>query len=188
MPEESKPRGTGAAVAGAWGAMALLLAMNLFNYIDRQVLAAVEPEIRDNLLPGESERDDEDRAAFRRLSGFLHARRPCVRLARGKMVAVAAGRPGHCPMEPGQRGERVGDDLRRPAGDALPGGRRRGGLRPGGPGDHRRLLPLGPSRPGPFLVLHRPARRRRPGLRPWRIYGRHQSLQHKVGAGPFTPS
>jgi MFS transporter, Spinster family, sphingosine-1-phosphate transporter len=31
---------------GAYPALALLLAINLFNYIDRQVLAAVEPEIR----------------------------------------------------------------------------------------------------------------------------------------------
>ena len=34
------------AKAGAYGALALLLGINLFNYIDRQVLAAVEPEIR----------------------------------------------------------------------------------------------------------------------------------------------
>jgi MFS family permease len=33
-------------------ALALLLAINLFNYIDRQVLAAVEPEIRKELFPG----------------------------------------------------------------------------------------------------------------------------------------
>ncbi|MFL6569495.1 MAG: MFS transporter, partial [Chthoniobacterales bacterium] len=32
---------------GARVALGLLLAINLFNYIDRQVLAAVEPEIRD---------------------------------------------------------------------------------------------------------------------------------------------
>ena len=32
--------------SGAWMAMGLLLAINLFNYIDRQVLAAVEPWIR----------------------------------------------------------------------------------------------------------------------------------------------
>lgn len=32
--------------ARAYGALALLLAINLFNYIDRQVLAAVEPAIR----------------------------------------------------------------------------------------------------------------------------------------------
>ena len=31
---------------GAYGALALLLGINLFNYIDRQVLAAVEPSIR----------------------------------------------------------------------------------------------------------------------------------------------
>ncbi len=37
--------GTGARIA-----LALLLAINLFNYIDRQVLAAVEPEIRRELL------------------------------------------------------------------------------------------------------------------------------------------
>src|ERR1700709_1653659 len=31
-------------------ALGLLLAINLFNYIDRQVLAAVEPEIRDTFF------------------------------------------------------------------------------------------------------------------------------------------
>ena len=31
---------------GAWTALALLLGINLFNYIDRYILAAVEPEIR----------------------------------------------------------------------------------------------------------------------------------------------
>ncbi|XHR29945.1 MAG: spinster family MFS transporter [Chthoniobacteraceae bacterium] len=31
---------------GAWRALALLLAINLFNYIDRYILAAVEPEVR----------------------------------------------------------------------------------------------------------------------------------------------
>lgn len=34
------------AISGARGALVLLLAINLFNYIDRQVLAAVEPDIR----------------------------------------------------------------------------------------------------------------------------------------------
>ena len=50
MAPESKPHGTVSAMAGAWGVMALLLSMNLFNYIDRQVLAAVEPEIRRDLV------------------------------------------------------------------------------------------------------------------------------------------
>ncbi|MBY0546763.1 MAG: MFS transporter [Candidatus Obscuribacterales bacterium] len=35
---------------GARWAMALLLAINLFNYLDRQVLAAVVPQVRDELL------------------------------------------------------------------------------------------------------------------------------------------
>src|SRR5260370_21703680 len=41
---------------GARTALLLLLAINLFNYIDRQVLAAVEPEIRRELLPDLSEK------------------------------------------------------------------------------------------------------------------------------------
>ncbi|MGV3533313.1 MAG: spinster family MFS transporter [Chthoniobacteraceae bacterium] len=38
--------------AANW-ALGLLLAINLFNYIDRQVLAAVEPQIRETLLAGD---------------------------------------------------------------------------------------------------------------------------------------
>jgi len=50
--------GTGATgpLAGARTALALLLIINLFNYIDRQVLAAVEPEIRQELFPDDLER------------------------------------------------------------------------------------------------------------------------------------
>ena len=33
-------------MSGAHAALFLLLAINLFNYIDRQVLAALEPDIR----------------------------------------------------------------------------------------------------------------------------------------------
>jgi MFS family permease len=40
---------------GAGVALALLLGINLFNYIDRQVLAAVEPKIRSYLFPGNEE-------------------------------------------------------------------------------------------------------------------------------------
>jgi MFS family permease len=46
---------------GARHALILLLAINLFNYIDRQVLAAVEPEIREELL---SNVGDEKTARF----------------------------------------------------------------------------------------------------------------------------
>ena len=37
---------SGRSASSAWAALSLLLGINLFNYIDRQVLAAVEPEIR----------------------------------------------------------------------------------------------------------------------------------------------
>ena len=41
--------------------------MNLFNYIDRMVLAAVEPEIRQSLFPGQD--PDSDVVKFK--SGLL---------------------------------------------------------------------------------------------------------------------
>src|SRR5262245_429167 len=43
------------ALPGAQTALALLIAINLFNYIDRQVLAAVEPEIRREFLKDDDE-------------------------------------------------------------------------------------------------------------------------------------
>ena len=36
---------------GAWGALLLLLAMNMLNYVDRYVLAAVEPTVQRQMLP-----------------------------------------------------------------------------------------------------------------------------------------
>jgi MFS family permease len=38
-------------LSGARSALVLLLAINLFNYIDRQILAALEPDIRANFFP-----------------------------------------------------------------------------------------------------------------------------------------
>ena len=46
----SKPPGSNQALPGAKGAIWLLVAINLFNYIDRQVLSAVVPEIKESLL------------------------------------------------------------------------------------------------------------------------------------------
>src|ERR1044071_7287399 len=37
-------------MSGAWSALFLLLAINLFNYIDRQILAALEPDIRETFF------------------------------------------------------------------------------------------------------------------------------------------
>src|SRR5205085_2067035 len=42
-----------APLPGARLALLMLLSINLFNYIDRQVLAAVEPDIRKELLPAD---------------------------------------------------------------------------------------------------------------------------------------
>ena len=45
------PEGPPAAVPGARHALLLLVLINLFNYIDRQVLAAVEPEVASTFFP-----------------------------------------------------------------------------------------------------------------------------------------
>jgi MFS transporter, Spinster family, sphingosine-1-phosphate transporter len=47
-----------ARLPGARLAVAMLLLVNLFNYLDRQVLAAVEPEIRGDLLAGDEYAED----------------------------------------------------------------------------------------------------------------------------------
>ena len=49
-PPQSQP------LPGAWRALALLLAINLFNYIDRYILAAVEPLIADHFFEATDER------------------------------------------------------------------------------------------------------------------------------------
>lgn len=54
-----------APLPGARSALLLLVCMNMFNYVDRQVLAAVEPRIRESLLAGVAD----ERA--RELSGYL---------------------------------------------------------------------------------------------------------------------
>lgn len=59
--ESPSAAGRGTPLPGARLTLALLLSINLFNYIDRQVLAAVEPEIRRELFP-EADRPDADDA------------------------------------------------------------------------------------------------------------------------------
>ena len=67
-PLDSTARQAGdSPVRGAYLALGLLLAMNLFNYIDRQVLAAVEPEIRHDIFGSANENDP----SVRRQSGLL---------------------------------------------------------------------------------------------------------------------
>jgi MFS family permease len=48
-------RPTAQPLPGAWRALALLLAINLFNYIDRYILAAVEPLIADHFFAATDE-------------------------------------------------------------------------------------------------------------------------------------
>src|SRR5579871_12283 len=51
---EGSIAGTGAPARGARAALGLLLAINMFNYVDRYVLAAVEPAVqRDFFQPGD---------------------------------------------------------------------------------------------------------------------------------------
>src|ERR1044071_6629762 len=66
-------RGPSGPLPGARSALILLLAINLFNYIDRQVLAAVEPEIRKELFPeaNAENADPEIKAAARSRMGWL---------------------------------------------------------------------------------------------------------------------
>lgn len=54
--QEASPGASGP-LPGARLSLILLLSINLFNYIDRQVLAAVEPEIRKELLDGKTEEE-----------------------------------------------------------------------------------------------------------------------------------
>ena len=56
------------AMPGTMPAMALLLGINLFNYIDRQVLAAVEPQVAQGLLVVQSPHDPDVRAKMGLLS------------------------------------------------------------------------------------------------------------------------
>src|SRR5262249_1586304 len=50
LPENGPGRSVDTPLPGARAALLLLLTINLFNYIDRQVLAAVVPEIRRELF------------------------------------------------------------------------------------------------------------------------------------------
>ena len=67
--------GKSSPLPGARWALLLLIVINLFNYIDRQVLAAVEPEIRKELFPEASKVDADEgtKANAKFLMGLLSA-------------------------------------------------------------------------------------------------------------------
>jgi MFS family permease len=47
-------------VPGAWSALVLLIGINIFNFVDRQVLAAVEPQVQRYFFPDTPEREPTD--------------------------------------------------------------------------------------------------------------------------------
>jgi MFS family permease len=55
MSDPSQNQGSSGPVAGAKAALWLLLVINLFNYIDRQVLSAVVPNIKESLLANQEQ-------------------------------------------------------------------------------------------------------------------------------------
>jgi len=63
-PEPNLPSQPGVSERSRWFVVALLLAINLLNYVDRYVLAAVEPHIRQDLFP-------DGAANINALMGFL---------------------------------------------------------------------------------------------------------------------
>ena len=62
-----------AAVPGARHALTLLVLINLFNYIDRQVLAAVEPQIRAEFFPSQLDENgiSVEPESAKKMTGFL---------------------------------------------------------------------------------------------------------------------
>jgi MFS family permease len=50
-------------VPGAWLALTLLIGINIFNFVDRQVLAAVEPEVQRDFFPNNAENKPLDKGA-----------------------------------------------------------------------------------------------------------------------------
>src|SRR5262245_31541506 len=63
-----KPADLSRPLPGARSTLILLIAINLFNYIDRQVLAAVEPDIRRDLLLSNDANDPNAKAKMGLLS------------------------------------------------------------------------------------------------------------------------
>ncbi len=92
------------AAPGAGLALGLLLGINLFNYIDRQVLAAILDDVEGHFLP---QNGNWNRflmgAAEHGLHGFLHDLRARIWLVGRSSAALVAGRPRRGHLEPGQR-------------------------------------------------------------------------------------
>ena len=179
-------------------ALVLLLFINLFNYVDRQVLAAVVPSIEHSFFGagGAAARSaalDAIQDWCRAHLGFKPELALIGVLSMAFMVLYMVGAPifgrlaerhsrwvlvgvgGH-PLEPGQRRLGAGGDFLRTAADALLRRGGRGGVRPRGADDPLGSLPRRGSRPHPRVVLHGHSGGQRPRLRARR---RGRRLDHR---------
>ena len=171
---QEPPNTTSRPIPGARLALGLLLAINLFNYIDRQVLAGVEVEIRRAFFPL-----DPDGAAARTQSGSLASAFLVSYMLTAPLFGALAARWPRVKWKLIGVGVLVwslATGCRRPGRRFLHDVhhavfRRRGrrGLRPVGADDPLRLFSRGQAGEDPLVVLRGYARRRSLGLCP----GRH---------------
>ena len=95
MPVPSTSPGPAQTAPRAGLALGLLLSINLFNYIDRQVLSAVLPQAgtgRRPVRPGRPEPEVQARAADQRVPRLVHAFSPVFGWLGDRVVAVGPGR------------------------------------------------------------------------------------------------
>ena len=163
----------GASERSRWFIVALLLAINLLNYVDRYVLAAVEPHIRQDLFPdGDAEHQRADGLSADRVPAELHDRGADLRLAVGPDESLVDHfRRSDC-LEPGLGRVGPGQHLCHAARHAAVHRLWRGGLRAGGSHGAGRLVSGRASRPDSLAVLCRDSGRQRARLFAGGIYGR----------------
>ena len=159
-------------------ALALLLAINLFNYIDRQVLSAVLPQAGARRRPSSTRPTRDLKTQARAADHRLHGRRTCCCRRCSAGSATAGPRWGLVgvgvivwSLASGASGLATGFCDAAP--DPLLRRRRRGRLRAGRPGHALGPVPGAAPRQGDGVVLHGHPGRQRPGVRDRRAGGRH---------------
>ena len=128
---------------GAWTALVLLLGINLFNYIDRQVLAAVEPEIRATFFaPNDIQCHGEDRDARDAFPCHLHVCRARAWLVVRSFLTLDHRRCLRHSLESRQRRVRSGGNFFHPRLHTFCVGIGEGGYGPAAPTILADLFPL----------------------------------------------